>query len=581
MKTPRQGTWTFAGALLLAFVGACTAKVIGPGSGTDGGTTPTGDGGYTTPDAGNPGSDGGTSPDSGSPSDGGTTPDGGNTPDGGQTKDGGVTVPDAGNPADVLTHHRNLNRDGVYVDPLMTPAAVANAHVDTGFNATTSSNTYAQPLYMQNGADGGNTLFVVTEVNDVFALDANTGAQIWKTNVGTNATKGGYAFCGGSIDPYGISGTPVIDPTTRILYLDAMLAKGVDNKPTHNVFALSIDSGAVLWNIDMDSTVTGFDSTIQNERSALMLLNGTLYVVYGGLDGDCGSYHGWVIGISTANHSNIVTWDTNAPSGAGIWGTSGAASDGTSVFVATTNTNSPFPTVWDAGHSEAILRLTPGLQFVENEANFFTQAQDARNNMQDWYYNDTNDLDLGSSGLVLFDAPGANPSQLAFAVGKTQYAYLLDRNNLGGIATGVAATIPNTDSQVFGSLLAFNTPAGTYVSGPFNVSGSGFCQNGGANMTVLEVTHTSPPNLQFAWCANSGGQAGPIVSTTDGINNAIVWTYGASGDETVRAYDASDAGTLLYTSSQLSGSMHWISPIVANGRFYVAENGKVSAITVR
>jgi outer membrane protein assembly factor BamB len=77
-----------------------------------------------------------------------------------------------------------------------------------------------------------------------------------------------------------------------------------------------------------------------------------------------------------------------------------------------------------------------------------------------------------------------------------------------------------------------------------------------------------------------GGDAAPIVSTTDGLNDAVLWTYGASGDETVRAYDA-DTGTLLYTSPGLAGSTHWISPIIAKGRLYVAQNGTVTALTVR
>jgi outer membrane protein assembly factor BamB len=530
------------------------------------------DGGGPGSDAGGPGPDGGGGQDSGTPG----TDAGGTTDSGTPTGDAGYTT------SDVLMHRRNVNRDGTYIDPYMTKTAVMGTHVLSGFSATISSNTFGQLLFMENGPDGGDTLFVATENNDIYALDANTGTQIWTTNVGAPSslsdTCGGSGFCGGSISPFGTTGTPAIDIDGRVMYFSSMLHKGVNNNPTHTLFAVGIDQPNVLWKVDIDSTVSGFNSCIQNQRAATLFLNGWVYVAFSGLDGDCGNYKGWVIGVNAANPSQINSWQTTATSGSGIWGTSGPASDGTNVFVATCNTNGPHPQIWDGGYSEAVIKLTPDLKFTESAPNFFTMNGP---NGQDWLANDNADADLGSSGLVMFQAPGATPSNLIFVIGKTTYGYLVDRDNLGGISTGLSTNIPQANGQAKGSLLAYNTalPA-TYVSGPFNVTGTGNCTNGSADFSVLQVTHASPPQLQFAWCGVAGGDGDPIVSTIDGLNEAVLWTYGASGDETARAYDA-DTGTLLYTSPALPGSTHWISPIVANGRFYVAGNGTVSALTVR
>lgn len=101
-------------------------------------------------------------------------------------------------------------------------------------------------------------------------------------------------------------------------------------------------------------------------------------------------------------------------------------------------------------------------------------------------------------------------------------------------------------------------------------------------MSVLKVSAAAPPQLSFAWCANSGSgaQCSPIVSQTASQQNVVVWTYGSAGDEVLRAYDGDNGGTALYTSPGLPGSVHWNSPIIAGGRAYVAGNGVVTALTV-
>ena len=174
----------------------------------------------------------------------------------------------------------------------------------------------------------------------------------------------GEPGCGGNIRPLGITGTPVVDGITRTLYVAAMQA---GNK--HMIYALSLSDGSTVpgWPVDVSTIRAGaasFNPAFQHQRGALLLLNGTLYVPYGGNFQDCGEFHGWVVGIPVANPAAPTAFVTRGIGG-GIWAPGGLASDGVSVFAATGNTlekagaiNSS-PATW--GHGNAVLRLSPAL----------------------------------------------------------------------------------------------------------------------------------------------------------------------------------------------------------------------------
>src|SRR4051794_21103374 len=113
--------------------------------------------------------------------------------------------------------------------------------------------------------------------------------------------------------------------------------------PHHRIFALSLKDGSSLpgWPIDVEQALAAkgqrFNARFQNQRGALAILGGRVYVPYGGHFGDCGNYHGWVVGISLRDPQDIVFWRTRG-SGGGIWAPGGIASDGMSLFIATGNT---------------------------------------------------------------------------------------------------------------------------------------------------------------------------------------------------------------------------------------------------
>src|SRR5438132_735574 len=285
----------------------------------------------------------------------------------------------------VTQEHNNLSRDGLYIDSAFTAANAANLTRDLNFNGTISGNVYAQPLYIEGGPNGA-MVIAVTESNNVYALDADDGSVIWQRNLGSAVTSG--LPCG-NITPLGITGTPVVDLASRSLFLDAMI-DGATKR--HLVYSLNVDTGATNsnWPVDLNATAryngTTFTSLVQNERGGLAIVNGILYVSFSGHAGDCGMYHGWVIGIPINNPSNVMAWATNAIGG-GIWGHGGVASDGTDLFVVTGNTFTSPGDPWSGG--EAIIRFQAGLIF----SSFWAPPN--------WQSLDNSDADLGGSAPPL------------------------------------------------------------------------------------------------------------------------------------------------------------------------------------
>ena len=59
--------------------------------------------------------------------------------------------------------------------------------------------------------------------------------------------------------------------------------------------------------------------------------------------------------------------------------------------------------------------------------------------------------DLGASGPLLVDVPGATPSQLVVAMSKGGYAYLLNRSNLGGLTAPIDSFVASGSGILHGS----------------------------------------------------------------------------------------------------------------------------------
>ena len=354
----------------------------------------------------------------------------------------------------VWQHHNHLNRDGVYVDPAFTPAAAAALKRDLSFNGTISGNAYAQPLYIEGGSGGKAMVIAATQSNNVYALDAADGSVIWQRNVGVPVPLA--AFHCGNIDPLGITGTPVVDLPSRALLFDAMTTPDGGVTKRHLIYSLNVDTGAINsgWPVDVNLSAsyqsTSFTSGTQNQRTALTILGGTIYVGYGGFYGDCDVYHGWLVGVALNNPASVTAWASAAQGGA-IWAVNGIASDGTNLFAGTGNTFGA--SAWSGG--DALLRFAPGPAFSGLASDFWAPAN--------WLSLDGSDLDLGGCGALPIDVPGATPSQLLAALGKDGNAYLVNRANLGGVGAPVAlAQVASTLIRV--APAAYRTALGTYIA---------------------------------------------------------------------------------------------------------------------
>jgi hypothetical protein len=468
----------------------------------------------------------------------------------------------------VLGYHGSPDRGGNFIIPALNWERARSVHLEPRFHPQFPGHLYAQPLYWQPPGSATGMLIVATESDDVHAIDALSGNPIWTRSLGRPVALSTQPC--GNIDPLGITGTPVIDETAQAVYLDAMVedASGAH----HRVFALALKDGAPLpgWPIDVAEALAAqgqhFNTRFQNQRGALAILDGRVYVPYGGHYGDCGDYHGWVLGIRLRDPRDIVSWSTRGRGG-GIWAPGGISSDGRALFVATGNTFGAG--AWSDG--EAVFRLTPDLRHDERPQDFFAPA--------DWKALDERDADLGGSNPLPFDAPSPEgPKPLVLALGKDARAYVLDRNNLGGIGGSLASETVST-RPIRTEPADYPAADGVFVA--FQGQGA-HCPSARSdnNLTVLQIRAGSPPSLATAWCGAFKGEGAPIVTTTDGRANPIVWIVGVEGDGQLHGYRG-DTGEPLFTGggpgNTMTGLRHFQTLLAVGDRLYVGADGRIYA----
>jgi hypothetical protein len=475
-----------------------------------------------------------------------------------------VTISLGAEPArqSVLTYHADPGRSGNFIVPSLTWDRAASLQLDGNFRARISGRVYAQPLYWRGSGSSSGDLLVATEDNVVHAIDAVSGQERWQRSLGKPVPRSSLSC--GNISPLGVTGTPVIDASREAIYLDAAV-QGTFG-PRHLVFALSLKDGTLLsgWPIDVMEALGNEGQTFvardQNQRGALAILAGNLYVPFGGHFGDCGQYRGFVVGISLSEPRIIKSWATRARGG-GIWAPGGISTDGTSLFVATGNTFGA--RTWSDG--EAVIRLAQDSHRSDDRRDFFAPS--------DWEALDARDADLGGSNPLPLEVSGGGPP-LILALGKDRKAYLLDRDNLGGIG-GQLAVETVSERSIITAPATYPATDGIFVA----LQGEGIhCPTQARGLLTLKIRPSFPSAITTAWCASLRGRGAPIVTTTDGRSNPIVWVLGAEGDNQLHGFRG-DTGETLFTGPHqaMAGLRHFQTLIATEERLYVAADGVIYA----
>jgi hypothetical protein len=505
--------------------------------------------------------------------------------------------------AGVLTFHNDNARTGQNLaETVLTPANVNSSTFGKLFGCKVDGFVYAQPLYVPGvrirGKRARNVVYLATEHDTVYAFDADRKRRcrpLWKrsfiskrkriTTVPSTMLK--------TVDlvpEVGITGTPVIDPSSGTLYVVAKtLERGAVAQHLH---ALDIRTGKEKFGgpvaIDATITVAGggdgstsgqvpFDAATQNQRSGLLLSGGVVYVAWAAHN-DKGPYHGWVIGFD-AHTLQVVRVFNSTPNGGlgGIWmSADGIAADASGNLYLQTGNGTFDADVGGIDYGDSLLRLEPGAGNALDVVDYFTPW-----NQQDLA---AHDLDLGSSGVLLIDAGGAHPHEI-ISGGKDGTLYVTDRDNLGGFNTS-----GTSDPQIVQELVHQFGPiycAPSYFDGSIYVSSGPPSSGGPAGAGTLEAyavlsdgTLSGTPS-SVAAVAPFDKPAPSVSISANGATGGIVWalrndSYGnPAGHATLYAFDAGNLANELYDSDQAGirdlcgAAVKFTVPTVANGRVYV------------
>jgi outer membrane protein assembly factor BamB len=294
--------------------------------------------------------------------------------------------------SDWTTYHRDNTRTG-YVPGMPDPQQLTVA-----WRTELDGAVYAQPLVV------GGHVIAATEGNSIYSLNAQTGQVEWRTNMGDPVPRS--ALPCGNIDPLGITGTPVYDPATGLVFAIAQVTG-----PAHLFVGVDVRTGQVR--VRQSADVEGMEPAPHQQRAALLLSQGVVYVAYGGLFGDCGNYKGRVIAFRTDGSGPVAAFQVPTPREGGIWAPPGPSIGANGRLYVSVGNGAAMGGNWD--HSDSVLRLSPMLQLEDGFA------------PETWPEDNRRDADLGSLGPVLL------PDGLIFIAGKSGTGYLLRADALGGV----------------------------------------------------------------------------------------------------------------------------------------------------
>jgi hypothetical protein len=491
----------------------------------------------------------------------------------------------------VTTYHYDNNRTGWnQQETVLTPANVNSSTFGQLYNIPLDDQVDAQPLLIPgvnitvgNYQGTHNVVYVATENNSIYAIDAESGTVLLNPNFGTPVHM--PLGCNNNGPNVGINSTPVIDSSANMLYV--IVYTQDTSGPTYRIHALDIGSltdkvtpQVVVASHSLNNGTTfNFNATYQRQRPGLLLANGNIYAGFGSFcDFAANASRGWLLGWGTntltplpanqLNNTQVDSPDDFFLSSIWMSGNAPATDDSGNVMFVTGNSD-PTGTTYDGitNIQESVVKISPTLTSV---IDLFTPKNQPTL--------DEHDNDFGSGGvLVLPDQSGPKP-HLAVADGKFGTMYLMNVDNLGGFNPG--------KNNVLGSYLAGACWCGESYF--VDADGAARVVSGGGNDVKIWKLSTSPkPSLSRVANSStfpSGQDPGVFTSvSSSGTSNTIVWALSrpmsASKPEIYLHALNPDSGSSMATLFKaeagawpnITGNSN-ILPVVANGEVFVASN---------
>lgn len=498
----------------------------------------------------------------------------------------------------VTTHHYdNLRTGWNSSETTLTPSKVGGASFQLQNQITLDAQVDTQPLLLTNQVINGVThdvLYVTTENDTVYALDAASGAVLLTRSLGTPVPISALpGECGNNSNIVGINGTPVIDTVAGILYVIAYTYES--SQPVYRLHALKVDTlvdAVTPVVISASATLANglpydFNPGANRQRAGMLLANGNVYAGFASFcDINANLSRGWVLGWQTGTLAPLAANklnDTRAKSPSSfflssVWmsGNGLASSAAGDLYFVTGNSD---PQGEQYNHitniSESAVQLSADLSTVKS---LFTPTGTANGHVT----LDEEDLDYGSGGLMLLPPQSVSSNNLAVAAGKVGILYLLNADNLGNGAT-------NFTGKPMGQV---NIGGGCWCSPSYFTDSDGVghvVSSGGNNVVIWKVAGGTEVHLQKGATSSAiaGGQDPGFFTSvsTNGTmaNSAVIWAVGRPVDSSpadVTLYAFNIAGKQLFsgvagTWPNTGGNAN-IVPVVANGKVYVASYEQLS-----
>ncbi len=489
----------------------------------------------------------------------------------------------------VTTHHYdNLRTGWNSTETVLTPAAVSGATFGLLASVTLDEQVDAQPLLVMGQSIAGgqhDVVYVATENNTVYALDAASGAVLLQKNLGTPVPQSALpGQCGNNSAVVGINGTPVIDFSAKILYVIAYTY--ANSTPAHYLHALNIDTltdtvtpVAITASSKLTNNTTyTFNSAAHRQRAGLLLANGNVYAGFASFcDINANLSRGWLLGWQTGTLTplpsneltNKLAADTDSFYLSSIWmsGAGLAASTAGDIYFVTGNSDysgNAYRAVNNV--SESVVQVSSDLSTVKS---VFTPVGTDYGHV----VLDQDDSDFGSGGVLLLPPQSGAPSNLAVAAGKVGIMYLLNADNLR-----------NNAASATGSAIETRRIGGCWCSASYYTAADGLgriVSSGGGEAMVWKVSGGAAPTLTHV--ASSGAVQGAqdagffttVSSNGTQSGSVVIWAVGRPADSThdLRLYAFAESGRTLFSAVPgtwpNTGGNANIVPVVANGKVYV------------